>query len=147
MPDSSSNELASHGFIEYDIHVHSDLAPGDSIRNQAAIYFDFNPPIVTNTVVHRIGHLTVRVDAPQPFDRLWQLAGNPTHDAATFRTLEYIGGEKRFELFNANGRLVQTARFSGQSFEFRRDGLPGGWYVFQIGDVQGRMFTGTLIVE
>ncbi|MCB0531737.1 MAG: DUF11 domain-containing protein [Saprospiraceae bacterium] len=147
LPHAGINEPASHGFFSFSIDQLPDLPAGTQLENTASIIFDFNPPIVTNTVVHRIGHLTVRVDAPQPFDRLWQLAGNPTHDAATFRTLEYIGGEKRFELFNANGRLVQTARFSGQSFEFRRDGLPGGWYVFRIGDVQGRMFTGTLIVE
>ncbi|MBK8966629.1 MAG: DUF11 domain-containing protein [Lewinellaceae bacterium] len=146
LPHTGINEPASHGFFSFSIDQLPDLPPGTPLENTASIIFDFNPPIVTNTVVHRIGHLTVRVDAPQPFDRLWQLAGNPTSDAATFRALEYIGGEKRFELFNANGRLVQAARFSGQSFQFRREGLPEGWYVFRIGDAQGRVFTGKIIV-
>ena len=146
LPDSNVNEPGSQGFFSFRIHQLPDLPPGTTIENTAAIIFDFNPPIGTNTVRHTIGQLSVRVDAPQPYARLWQLAGNPTRDAATFSALEYIGGEKRFELYNAGGQLVQLARFGGQSFEFRREGLPGGWYVFRILDARGRVFTGKVVV-
>jgi len=49
LPDSNVNEISSHGFIKYKIKVDSTLTPGDFIENNAAIYFDFNQPVITNT--------------------------------------------------------------------------------------------------
>lgn len=48
LPDSSTNEEASHGFIQYRIKPLSNLALGTQINNTAHIYFDFNSPIATN---------------------------------------------------------------------------------------------------
>ncbi len=51
LSDSTSNEPASHGFLVYRIKMKSfAIDPGDVINNSAAIYFDFNSPIFTNTV-------------------------------------------------------------------------------------------------
>jgi hypothetical protein len=146
LPDSNVNEPASHGFFTFEISQLPDLPIGTVLDNTASIIFDFNPPIVTNTVLHRIGRLTVRVDAPQPHAMLWRVLGNPTRDAATFLATSEIAGEKRFELFDAAGRSVRTEQFSGQSFEFRRDGLPAGWYIFRIEDALGRVFSGKIVV-
>ena len=77
---------------------------------------------------------------------LWRVLGNPTRDAATFQSLEDIPGEKRFDLFDVLGRPARTAQFTGQTFEFRRDGLPAGWYVFRISDARGRVFAGKIVV-
>ncbi len=49
LPDSNVNEPASHGFVRYKIKPKSNLQVGDSIKNFAAIYFDFNEPVITNT--------------------------------------------------------------------------------------------------
>jgi hypothetical protein len=54
LPDASSNEMGSHGFVKYSIAPNSGLNPGDQITNKAYIYFDFNPPIITNTAVNTI---------------------------------------------------------------------------------------------
>jgi len=49
--DSFANEEDSHGFVKFRIDLKpTDLDPGDVIDNTAAIYFDFNDPIITNTV-------------------------------------------------------------------------------------------------
>ncbi len=49
LPDSIVNEPASHGFVNFSIYPKSDLAEFTEINNSAGIYFDFNPPIFTNT--------------------------------------------------------------------------------------------------
>ena len=54
LPDSNVNEPASHGFIRYRIKPLSTLVAGDSIKNNAAIYFDFNYPVLTDTAVTEI---------------------------------------------------------------------------------------------
>lgn len=48
LPDSNVNEPASHGYIAYRIKPAPTVAVGDTIRNTAAIYFDFNLPVATN---------------------------------------------------------------------------------------------------
>ena len=50
LPDSTTNEPASHGFIAYKIKPTSNVSHGDIISNQANIFFDFNAPIETNIV-------------------------------------------------------------------------------------------------
>ena len=49
LPDSMTNEERSHGFLTYSIRLKDGVLAGDSIINFADIYFDFNPPIRTNT--------------------------------------------------------------------------------------------------
>ena len=47
--DSIHNEPLSHGYISYRIKPKFTLVLGDTIRNSASIYFDFNPAVQTNT--------------------------------------------------------------------------------------------------
>jgi uncharacterized repeat protein (TIGR01451 family) len=49
LPDSNVNEPLSHGYISFRIKAASTVALGDNIKNSASIYFDFNPPVITNT--------------------------------------------------------------------------------------------------
>ncbi len=49
LPDSGTNQNGSKGFIHFRIKPDSLVALGDSISNNASIYFDFNTPFVTNT--------------------------------------------------------------------------------------------------
>ena len=146
LPDSNVNEPASRGFFSFEMDQNPDLPEGATLENTASIVFDFNPSIVTNTVYHLIGNPSVAVDESQRYPDLWQMAGNPTRDAATFKALTHIAGEKRFALFDASGRLVRAAQFSTQTFVFQRDGLPGGLYFFRISDEQGRLFAGKMVV-
>jgi len=49
LPDSTSNFAASQGYVAYRIRTYEDIAEATEINNTAGIYFDFNPPIITNT--------------------------------------------------------------------------------------------------
>ncbi len=52
LPDSTTNELASQGFIKFQITPKSDTPLNTQITNQASIYFDDNDPIVTPEIFH-----------------------------------------------------------------------------------------------
>ncbi|MEO8147215.1 MAG: T9SS type A sorting domain-containing protein [Bacteroidia bacterium] len=54
LPDSNVNEEASHGFIKYSIAQSPGNTAGTLIENNAGIYFDFNAPVITNTVENTI---------------------------------------------------------------------------------------------
>jgi hypothetical protein len=49
LPATSMDPIASNGYIQFKIKPKPGYAIGDIIPNTAAIYFDFNPPIITNT--------------------------------------------------------------------------------------------------
>lgn len=66
LPDSTSNEPESHGYIAYRIKPSIDIEIGDVISNNADIYFDFNPAIETNTVITEIVELSL-VESSNPF--------------------------------------------------------------------------------
>ncbi len=51
LPDSNVNEVASHGYLKYRVHLKGGIEPDAEIANRAAIYFDYNSPVITNTVV------------------------------------------------------------------------------------------------
>jgi uncharacterized repeat protein (TIGR01451 family) len=62
LADSFSNEEASHGFITYTVDQVADLTDGSQITNNAAIYFDSNEPVITNTTLHTINHCLFQED-------------------------------------------------------------------------------------
>lgn len=49
LPDSNVNEPASHGFIRFRVRPQSTVISNTLIPNKAAIYFDYNAPVITNT--------------------------------------------------------------------------------------------------
>jgi hypothetical protein len=54
LPDSGTNEPASHGYVVYEIMPTSNTVSGTVIENDCAIYFDFNAPVITNAVMHTV---------------------------------------------------------------------------------------------
>jgi len=51
LPDSNVNFITSQGFVKFLIDPNSGLSENTVIENTAHIYFDFNAPIVTNTII------------------------------------------------------------------------------------------------
>lgn len=50
LPDSTSNVQDSQGYVSYTIKAKSNVEEYTLIENSANIFFDYNPPITTNTV-------------------------------------------------------------------------------------------------
>lgn len=64
LPDSNANEPASHGWVKFRIRQRPGLADNTEISNRAAIYFDFNPAVITDPVVRTVQRRKVGVEAP-----------------------------------------------------------------------------------
>lgn len=50
LPDSTADFMGSQGYIRFRIKHVADASAGTVIQNKAGIYFDLNPPVITNTV-------------------------------------------------------------------------------------------------
>src|SRR5690606_31424874 len=54
LPDSNVDFLGSQGFVKFSINQNPNLAPNTPIFNTGHIYFDYNPAVITNTVLNTI---------------------------------------------------------------------------------------------
>ena len=59
LPVVSVDEPGSHGFIAFKIKTIGTLVIGDTLKNNAAIYFDFNLPVITNTAASVIDSIKI----------------------------------------------------------------------------------------
>ncbi|MCC6459555.1 MAG: hypothetical protein IT260_03725 [Saprospiraceae bacterium] len=151
LPDSNVNEAASHGFVQFRIHPRSDVALETDILNQAAIYFDFNDPVMTNTTLHRIGLNFVSVGLWQPSrpEYAVQVAPHPLNDASwiTLSGQPGAAGDFTLSVYDLQGQLQQRLEASEPKFLLRKTQLSGGIYLFKI-EQQGELLgSGKLLVR
>ena len=146
--DSFRNEAKSHGFVKFRIAQKKDLPIGTRIENKAAIYFDFNAPIVTNKTFHTIGKDFLSATIEQEFfDKVKiSVAPNPFGNSTIFSVQNIVPSQfpRReeegvvFTLFDMNGRLLRSEKFDGNQFEFFRKDLPTGIFIFKISTADGQ---------
>ena len=60
LPEKAVDEEGSKGFVRFTIYPKADLQIGEEIQNTAAIYFDLNAPVITNTAISRLVKPTVK---------------------------------------------------------------------------------------
>jgi uncharacterized repeat protein (TIGR01451 family) len=125
LPDSTNNEPESHGYIQYKIKRLLNLPPGTPISNTASIYFDFNPPIVTNTVTNNICtavnedfFATTCQGQPYYFKNQWLSTSGNYSD--TLRFLNQCDSIRTLHLtvLPANSSTLQQQICEGSSYSF-----------------------------
>ncbi|MBD0256158.1 MAG: DUF11 domain-containing protein [Cytophagales bacterium] len=57
LPDSTRDQAGSNGFVKFTVRPLDKLPAGTRIENFADIFFDYNPPVRTNTVFNTLGEL------------------------------------------------------------------------------------------
>ncbi|HZV70853.1 MAG TPA: T9SS type A sorting domain-containing protein [Saprospiraceae bacterium] len=91
LPDSTTNEAASHGFLKFRIKPLPSFDYGTTIPNKADIFFDFNDPVLTNEAitvilpavsVHDQRELIDFTVFPNPAKQTLQLQISETHRIA-----------------------------------------------------------------
>lgn len=137
LPDSTTNEPGSHGFVRFRVSQRPGLGWGNVIANSALIYFDFNAPIQTNTTIHRIGQVfpwTLVGTTPPVFSPKNQIhiLPNPLTNSALLQVEGIEPGNLRLILTNTAGQVLREERTFGTGFEFRRGELASGVYFFKI---------------
>lgn len=115
LTDTVVNEAESHGFAKFSINAKQNLPLNTIITNEASIYFDMNPPIITNSTINSLYNcdalgnsiefsidnsaIIVQIDEPYLNHAYWLFNGDTIH----------IGTEGFSFLSNANGAIELTA--------------------------------------
>jgi uncharacterized repeat protein (TIGR01451 family) len=129
LPAEQDNEPGSHGFVTYRIKPDSNLVLNDVISNTAEIYFDYNAPIITNTVTTTVSALGVG----QPAENLMSVYPNPAKHNVTIALHSHSIVTGMF-IYNMLGQLVKTIdpAFNGQSMTVDIASLNAGTYLIQV---------------
>ncbi|MFK8009010.1 MAG: T9SS type A sorting domain-containing protein [Saprospiraceae bacterium] len=148
LPDSNVNEPASHGFVEFKISQKEDLPLGTVIKNNAAIYFDYNDPIITNETFHTLGENFITVSTQRPIKEDYSLLvrPNPLQEFAIFEMKKEIKNGL-FELYDATGKLAWQQKFNGSEFELKRNNLNAGIYFYKISENGNAINSGKIVVN
>ena len=130
LPDSTTNELLSQGFIKFTLLQTAGNASGTAIPNTAAIWFDYNDFIATNSTfntVQSITHLsaiqistTTAIIYPNPFSSGATLAIDKELRNAEL-IIYNILGEKVRHLKNINSNIifVEQGKLCVGQYEYR----------------------------
>jgi uncharacterized repeat protein (TIGR01451 family) len=127
LPDSTSNEPASHGFVRFSVKLNVALPVGTVIQNKASIYFDSNPAIVTNTAINTLSNLS-GIDDLADAEDLVSVFPNPTTNNFS---VSFPSNTQQIQILNSLGQTVQSKIVENQmSAKFQLQGA--GIYFIQI---------------
>ncbi len=134
LPDSTTNEVESHAFVKFKIKQNAANHPGDVIKNKVDIWFDFNAPVSTKKAINTIS-ITVGITQITYNNNIKvNVYPNPFNESTTFIISEQnkTTNGYNFMVFDIYGREVRKFQTASNSFEFIRDELNAGIYIYRI---------------
>jgi hypothetical protein len=128
--DSNTNEPLSHGFVRYRIQPKTNLSAGDSITNFAAIYFDFNEPVITNTA-KTIIVLPTGLTSATPVRGKLHVFPNPTENTLNISGIHLENGKAQLRLTDIYGKLIFEKTITSIATTLETNTLSSGIYLIQ----------------
>lgn len=126
LPDSTTDEPGSHGFVKYQIRPVQGLQVGDVVENTAHIYFDYNEPVTTNTVQTKIEQAVQTVILTKEKPLLLRLSPNPAADEVVVSLDGKLpAGQLTLSVTDFTGKVVREMPWQSR---LEVGGLPAGVY-------------------
>lgn len=131
LPDSSSDEPQSHGFVAYTVHLNKDLAFGTELTEKADIYFDYNTPVSTNEVLN-----TIKSPTNPSTDNLI-IYPNPAQDLVQIQSKELSYKFVSIEVINLLGVVIYRKDWfitdgKGLAIDLNTSSLSNGLYFIKV---------------
>lgn len=131
LPDSNSNETASHGFLTFRVKTNGSLPLGTQIQNKANIYFDFNAPIITNTTLNTVDIVTG--DFAISKNKNLIISPNPAKEIVTLKNLNYKHGTiSCLEVYNLSGIKILEQKLNSTNSTINISEFSKGIYIFKL---------------
>lgn len=129
-PSTSASPLLGHGFVQFKIKPNSGYSVGTIIPNKADIYFDYNPPIITNTFETEFVQ-SLKVDTFENNDFL--IYPNPTNASIVVSLNDKNGLIQQLQIIDVLGKSVKEVK-TNASKEIKIDvsDLSKGVYLVEI---------------
>lgn len=127
---ADDDEMASQGFVSYRIKPVSSVAIGDEMLGGiAGIFFDFNDPVMTNTVTTTIQALNTKSFAASDFI----MYPNPASDYVTLQ-MKDISGKVNVSVTDILGKIVISANddANNSAVQINTTSLNAGMYFVTV---------------
>ena len=129
--DSTTNEKASHGFIQYRIKPKNPVLETDRIKNTAHIYFDFNEAIVTNTTVTKPNKSMGINETSMP--EAFSVFPNPTNRTVKILNHTLSSKETFIRMIDLQGKIMySTTTNLGASHTIDLSDMEPGMYILEV---------------
>lgn len=130
------DDATNDGYIVFKIKTRYWLQEGHTFDNTADIYFDFNPPITTNTAITTIANPLSVAEENLEAENI-SIYPNPTNETLYIKTKESITA---IEIRTLDGRLVQydLTQTSNNHYEFNLSKIAAGIYLMNITTTNGK---------
>lgn len=128
LPDSNVNEPLSHGFVRLRILPRQPLLPGTEIENIANIYFDYNPPVITEPSV-LVAEFSTGVDEAHASG--FHVMPNPTDGILIVQLDDEARVGEWLQVMGIDGRTIRTTRITSDRVEMDVSDLAPGTYILQ----------------
>ncbi len=134
LPDSTTNEPESHGFVTFTVNQVKNLPDGTVINNFTDIYFDFNAPIRTDTTVHVIGRSikNLPLSTQNVLLKDLQLTIYPNPNDGTFVIENLPENITQIQLFDVTGKVVQDLTNQVKNNTIRVSNIEKGIYFIKL---------------
>lgn len=141
LPDSGTDYYGSMGSVTYAIRQAPGLAPGDEIKNRAAIYFDYNEAIITNDTRNTIEFPTRIATSDAVKARIFP---NPAHTEINIE----CAADCSVSITDLLGRIVVPRQSSpARQFTIPVINIPTGFYLLQISDDKGNRQNSKIVIQ
>jgi uncharacterized repeat protein (TIGR01451 family) len=145
LPDSNVNEPGSNGHIFFRLKLNkSNLNDGSEIINQAGIYFDFNPVIMTDPSVAKVD-FSVGIRELATKQGHISLYPNPTASTITIEHQSWAKGTS-VVLMDLSGKILLTQPLTATRTELNTNGLPNGMYLYRVVGANGTEGMGKVVL-
>ncbi len=141
LADSTHDEPNSHGFVNYKINLKPGLAAGTQIHNTAAIYFDYNAAVLTNTVLNTLQTVTgIKEIKASSFS----VYPNPSNGVVNINSSETI---IKVSVINVLGETVRVITADSKSVTIDISDLKSNVYFVQITDGKNQTSVKKIVKE
>lgn len=132
---SSYGDPLSSGMFSYSIKTKRNLALGTEFINGAAIYFDYNSPVITNKTLNTLGDASVGVKTTEKLSTDEAvLFPNPTTGLVTINSMYDM---QRIEIYTIMGTLLSSETINVKSHQLQLQNYAEGIYFVKVSYTNG----------
>ena len=135
LPDSGTNQWESDGVFGYSISIKPwNTYPSYpfTIENTAHVYFDFNPPVATNTETTLV---EISVGLHEQEVSSVMVYPNPVYDVLNLN-LSAIASQHRVSVVDITGKMLSEQVYTGNRISIPVQQLQTGMYLVKVSDTQ-----------
>jgi hypothetical protein len=150
LPAQVNDDFGSNGMVVYTIKTKKNLPDGTEFKNTAAIHFDFNEPVITNTTLNTLKK-GVFVETLPVKNNGFELYPNPATNTCFAMLNNNAAGNGMIKIMEMNGRVASmqavTFQKGKQQIAIDVSNLGSGVYFVSLNSLNGAQTQKLVIIR